>query len=204
MSTTEDQMEVAESEDSGVATGSDTMSTSSAASTATLVASPPPSVDGDLGTFDSGLLSPTSVTSSTQWSNSGYQHHVTGNIRSDDPSHHGHPNAAHSGLSSDSGFFSGTARPGVTDSAQKTQDWIEKHFEVFVKNLDGKTLTIPVERDEDVAKFRAKVDQKTGVPGSQQYLTSAEGRKLEDGKRLCDYNIKKHSTIYCQGRLRGG
>ncbi|XP_059147149.1 uncharacterized protein LOC131934907 [Physella acuta] len=125
MSTTEDKMDVAESEDSGVGTGSDAMSTRSAASTATLVSCPPPAFDGGVDYFDSGLLSPTSVTSSTQWSNSGHQHHVTGHIPS------GHANAAHSNASSNRGLVMDDL-----DSTQKTQEWVEKHQDANVEMVD--------------------------------------------------------------------
>ncbi|KAI8779915.1 ubiquitin protein ISG15 isoform X2, partial [Biomphalaria glabrata] len=70
------------------------------------------------------------------------------------------------------------------------------HFEVFVKTLDGKTLTIQVEEHEEVTSFRKKVQEKTNVEASQQYLHTANGRKLQDGERLSKYNIQKHSTIY--------
>ncbi|KAH9500506.1 hypothetical protein Btru_072102 [Bulinus truncatus] len=91
------------------------------------------------------------------------------------------------------------------DTSTRTQEWINtSEFEVFVKTLDGKTVTIKVEEDEEVVSFRKKVEEKTKVPESQQYLLSAGGRKLIDGERINKYDIKKHSTVYCQGRLRGG
>ncbi|CAL1543872.1 unnamed protein product [Lymnaea stagnalis] len=94
--------------------------------------------------------------------------------------------------------------PDNQDSTKATQEWLEKHFDVFVKTLEGKTVTVQASADENVTSFRAKVDQRTGVPAAQLRLTSQAGRTLEDGKSLRDYQIGKHSTIYCQGRLRGG
>ncbi|KAI8779910.1 ubiquitin protein ISG15 isoform X2, partial [Biomphalaria glabrata] len=77
-------------------------------------------------------------------------------------------------------------------------------FDVFVKTLDGKTVTVQVGEHEEVTSFRKKVQEKTNVEASQQYLISAEGKKLQDGELLSKYNIKKHFTIYCQWRLGGG
>ncbi|BFZ14921.1 hypothetical protein BsWGS_17959 [Bradybaena similaris] len=78
-------------------------------------------------------------------------------------------------------------------------------FEVFVKNLDGKTYTIEVDQFETVSAFKQKVGQKLGVAMEQQRITSQEGKTLaDDNLSLHDYKIRKHSTLYCQGRLRGG
>jgi hypothetical protein len=90
------------------------------------------------------------------------------------------------------------------DQTPRTEKWVEEMFEVFVKNLDGKTHIIEVEENEDVSEFRQKVCKELGVPGEQQRLVTQEGRPLEDGRPLCEYNVKKHSTINCLGRLRGG
>uniref|UniRef100_A0A0B7BTR7 Ubiquitin-like domain-containing protein n=1 Tax=Arion vulgaris TaxID=1028688 RepID=A0A0B7BTR7_9EUPU len=90
------------------------------------------------------------------------------------------------------------------DASSRTETWAQQVFEIFVRNLDGKSHTIEVDQYEDVSKFREKVCSKLGIPNEQQRLTSQEGKTLQDGKSLCDYNIKKHSTVYCQGRLRGG
>nr|KAI8745935.1 ubiquitin-like protein ISG15 isoform X2 [Biomphalaria glabrata] len=114
-------------------------------------------------------------------------------------------NGIGSGSGSGNGMKLGVPLPMERkDSQTKTQEWVEQHFEVFVKTLEGKTVTVQVGEHEEVTSFRKKVQEKTNVEASQQYLHTAEGRKLQDGERLSNYNIKKHSTIFCQGRLRGG
>ncbi|CAL1543873.1 unnamed protein product [Lymnaea stagnalis] len=90
-------------------------------------------------------------------------------------------------------------------AGNRTQEWINNsQFNVFVKTLNGDTLTVQTNADETVASFKAKVDEATGVVGSQQRLTTLEGRDLKDRDRLRDYNIGRDSTLRCLGRLRGG
>ncbi|KAK6964212.1 ubiquitin-like protein ISG15 isoform X2, partial [Biomphalaria glabrata] len=43
-------------------------------------------------------------------------------------------------------------------------------FDVFVKTLEGKTVTVQVGEHEEVTSFRKKVQEKTNVEASQQYL----------------------------------
>ncbi|KAI8779912.1 uncharacterized protein LOC129922685 [Biomphalaria glabrata] len=173
--------------DSGVSDMTETESLSSVTSDSTIIGSPPSSVMGDSEVR-------------------GAENHFTlVNDAASNSSVVSPDSGIGSGSGSGNGMKLGEPLPFERKDPQtSTQEWVERHFEVFVKTLDGKTLTIQVEEHEEVTSFRKKVQEKTNVDASQHYFHTADGKKLEDGERLSKYDIKKHSTIFCQGRLRGG
>ncbi|KAM9446418.1 uncharacterized protein Hap1MRO34_022967 isoform 1-T3 [Clarias gariepinus] len=76
-------------------------------------------------------------------------------------------------------------------------------FQVFVKNEKGQTRTYDVTDDETVDQLMRKIRSEERTPIDQQRLIY-NGRQLESGKRLQDYNIVTGSTIYMTLRLRVG
>ncbi|XP_076855240.1 ubiquitin-like protein ISG15 [Brachyhypopomus gauderio] len=76
-------------------------------------------------------------------------------------------------------------------------------FQVFVRNEKGQTHTYEVTDDETVDGLQRKIFNKERTPVDQQRLIF-EGRQLESGKTLKDYNITLESTIFMTLRLRGG
>jgi ubiquitin len=76
-------------------------------------------------------------------------------------------------------------------------------MQLFIKTLQGTTVTVDVEADEPIANIKKKIHEKQGVPVDQQRLIFS-GKELQDDKTCSDYNIQKDATLHLVLRLKGG
>lgn len=67
-------------------------------------------------------------------------------------------------------------------------------FEISIRTLAGRTISLPVESADSVQIVKAKVYDKVGVPPDQQRFVYG-GRLLENTRSLSYYKIKNKSTL---------
>lgn len=77
----------------------------------------------------------------------------------------------------------------------------EVGFQIFVRNLSGKTITIDDNHSYDTIKHvMEKIEKKDGVPWWDQLLVHA-GKQLREELALADYGIERESTLFVVSRL---
>lgn len=91
----------------------------------------------------------------------------------------------------------------VPNTALEGRDPKSRGYQLFVKTLIGKTITINSDPSETIELVKYRIQSKEGISVNQQRLLFA-GRSLESGRTLLDYNIQKESTIHMTLRLTGG
>jgi hypothetical protein len=77
------------------------------------------------------------------------------------------------------------------------------HFNVYVKTLTGKTITLVISELHTVYEMKHLIQDREGIPPDQQRLVY-EGQQLEDRHKITKYAISSESDVHLVLRLRGG
>ena len=68
-------------------------------------------------------------------------------------------------------------------------------IEIFIKTLTGKTITLVVNPSETIKNVKLKIQEKEGIPPSQQHLIFRR-QELEDRQTLDKYKVPNESSVH--------
>jgi large subunit ribosomal protein L40e len=71
---------------------------------------------------------------------------------------------------------------------------------IFIKTLDGRSMTFEVKPTETVDKLKALIEERQNIAPEMQRLLFG-GKQLEDGKTLSDYNIGPDATGHLSEKM---
>ena len=74
-------------------------------------------------------------------------------------------------------------------------------MQLFVKTLDGTTVTVDVESADNIGQIKQKIQEKQGVPKENQRLIF-NGKELQDDRTVGDYGLQAANTLHLVLRLK--
>ena len=78
-------------------------------------------------------------------------------------------------------------------------------FQIFVRTISGKTITIDVQPTDTIATVKTKILRKDSAPEQPQAVRLVfAGKQLQDACSLREYGIDRDCTLHLSGRLLGG
>mmetsp|Transcript_27915 Transcript_27915/g.46782 ORF Transcript_27915/g.46782 Transcript_27915/m.46782 type:complete len:408 (+) Transcript_27915:171-1394(+) len=93
--------------------------------------------------------------------------------------------------------------PILSHDDAKTSTVKHHNVPILVKTLTGLTLTFRMDLEETVEDLKERIEEREGIPMDTLRLIY-NGKQLEEGRALSDYNIQEDSTLHLVIRLRGG
>jgi hypothetical protein len=80
--------------------------------------------------------------------------------------------------------------------------WLSCRSLLVMHGLDGKTMTLNVQPDDNIAVIKQMIQDKLGIQPDQQQLMNG-GWQVEDGHTLRYYKVQNESLFHLVLRLRG-
>jgi hypothetical protein len=77
-------------------------------------------------------------------------------------------------------------------------------MQLFVKTLQGSTITLSAEKSDTVEAVQQRIAQKENLPEGSDFRLIYSGKQLDGARSLGDYNIQENATMHLLTRLRGG